>query len=280
MERVAAAGALRERLWLARREGQSVGFVPTMGALHEGHLALMRRARAENDRVVVSLFVNPTQFGPNEDFTRYPRNLERDAGMAAQTGIDWLFHPEVAEVYPTGDDTTVQVHRLARPLEGRFRPGHFQGVTTVVARLFGLVQPNRAYFGRKDYQQLRVIERMTEDLRLPITIVPVETVRDPDGLAMSSRNQYLSPGEREAGLALIRSLRAAQAAYASGERRAGRVRASVRRVLAEEPRLRVQYAAVVDAATLTPLRSLDRPALVALAAFVGETRLIDNTVLG
>jgi pantoate--beta-alanine ligase len=280
MERVAAAGALRERLWLARREGQSVGFVPTMGAFHEGHLALMRRARAENDRVVVSLFVNPTQFGPNEDFTRYPRNLERDAGMAAQTGIDWLFHPEVAEVYPTGDDTTVQVHRLARPLEGRFRPGHFQGVTTVVARLFGLVQPNRAYFGRKDYQQLRVIERMTEDLRLPITIVPVETVRDPDGLAMSSRNQYLSPGEREAGLALIRSLRAAQAAYASGERRAGRVRASVRRVLAEEPRLRVQYAAVVDAATLTPLRSLDRPALVALAAFVGETRLIDNTVLG
>jgi pantoate--beta-alanine ligase len=280
MERVAAAGALRERLWLARREGQSVGFVPTMGAFHEGHLALMRRARAENDRVVVSLFVNPTQFGPNEDFTRYPRNLERDAGMAAQTGIDWLFHPEVAEVYPTGDDTTVQVHRLARPLEGRFRPGHFQGVTTVVARLFGLVQPDRAYFGRKDYQQLRVIERMTEDLRLPITIVPVETVRDPDGLAMSSRNQYLSPGEREAGLALIRSLRAAQAAYASGERRAGRVRASVRRVLAEEPRLRVQYAAVVDAATLTPLRSLDRPALVALAAFVGETRLIDNTVLG
>jgi pantoate--beta-alanine ligase len=280
MERVAAAGALRERLWLARREGQSVGFVPTMGAFHEGHLALMRRARAENDRVVVSLFVNPTQFGPNEDFTRYPRNLERDAGMAAQTGIDWLFHPEVAEVYPTGDDTTVQVHRLARLVEGRVRPGHFQGVTTVVARLFGLVQPNRAYFGRKDYQQLRVIERMTEDLRLPITIVPVETVRDPDGLAMSSRNQYLSPGEREAGLALIRSLRAAQAAYASGERRAGRVRASVRRVLAEEPRLRVQYAAVVDAATLTPLRSLDRPALVALAAFVGETRLIDNTVLG
>jgi pantoate--beta-alanine ligase len=280
MEWVAAGAALRERLRASRRAGESIGFVATMGAFHEGHLALMRRARAENDCVVVSLFVNPTQFGPAEDFAHYPRNLERDAALAADTGIDWLFHPEVEEIYPPGDDTTVQVHRLARPLEGRFRPGHFRGVTTVVARLFGWVQPDRAYFGRKDYQQLRVIERMTEDLRLPIKIVPVPTVRDPDGLALSSRNQYLSPEERTAALALSRSLQAAEAAYAGGERRASVLRAQVRRVLAAEPCLRVQYAAVVDTETLAPLRSLDQPALVALAAFAGRTRLIDNTVLG
>jgi pantoate--beta-alanine ligase len=280
MELVAAGAALRERLRAARRAGESIGFVATMGAFHEGHLSLMRRARAENDRVVVSLFVNPTQFGPAEDFARYPRNLERDAALAAETGIDWLFHPEVEEIYPPGDDTTVQVHRLTRSLEGRFRPGHLRGVTTVVARLFGWVQPDRAYFGRKDYQQLRVIERMTEDLRLPIEIVPVPTVRDPDGLALSSRNKYLSPQERTAALALSRSLQAAEAAYAAGERRTAVVRAQVRRVLTGEPCLRVQYAAVVDAETLAPLRTLDRPALVALAAFAGRTRLIDNTVLG
>jgi pantoate--beta-alanine ligase len=280
MEQVGTAAALRERLRLARQARASVGFVPTMGAFHEGHLTLMRRARAENDRVVVSLFVNPTQFGPNEDFTQYPRNLQRDAALAAQTGIDWLFHPEVAEIYPPGDDTTVQVHQLTRPLEGRFRPGHFRGVTTVVSRLFNLVLPDRAYFGRKDYQQLRVIERMTEDLRLPIAIVPVETVREPEGLAMSSRNQYLSAAERKAALALIGSLRAAEAAYAAGERRARVLHTRVCEVLAAEPSVCVQYAAVVDADTLTPLRVLDRPALVALAAFVGRTRLIDNTVLG
>jgi pantoate--beta-alanine ligase len=240
----------------------------------------MRRARAENDRVVVSLFVNPTQFGPSEDFDRYPRNLERDAALAAETGVDWLFHPELQEIYPPGDDTTVQVHRLTRPLEGRYRPGHFRGVTTVVARLFGAAQPDRAYFGQKDFQQFRVIERMTEDLRLPIEIVRVPTVRDADGLALSSRNQYLSPEERQAALSLSRSLRAAEAAYAAGERRANAIRTRVRRVLSKEPRLRIQYAAVVDAETLTPLGTLDRPALVALAAHVGATRLIDNTVLG
>src|SRR4051794_35040116 len=186
MERVAAGTVLRERIRTARREGESIGLVPTMGAFHEGHLTLMRRARKENDRVVVSLFVNPTQFGPSEDFARYPRNLERDAAMAAEIGVDWLFHPEVEEIYPRGDDTTVQVHRLTRPLEGRFRPGHFRGVTTVVARLFGVVQPDRAYFGQKDYQQFRVIERMTEDLRLPVEIMRVPTVRDAEGLALSS----------------------------------------------------------------------------------------------
>jgi pantoate--beta-alanine ligase len=280
MERVGAGPELRERLRATRRAGVSVVFVPTMGAFHAGHLALMRRARGENDRVVVSVFVNPTQFGPNEDFARYPRNLERDAALAAETNIDWLFHPEVEEIYPPGDDTTVQVHRLARPLEGRFRPGHFRGVTTVVARLFGLALPDRAYFGRKDYQQLLVIERMTRDLHLPIEIVPVPTVRDADGLAMSSRNQNLSPEERQAALALSRSLRAAEAAYASGERRAGAVRTRVREVLVAEARLRVQYAAVVDARTLQPVRILEQPALVALAAVVGRTRLIDNTLLG
>src|SRR5712692_3269575 len=280
MERVCTVAALRERLRAARQVGASLGLVPTMGAFHEGHLALMRRARAENDRVVVSLFVNPAQFGPTEDFHRYPRNLDRDCTLASGTGIDWLFCPPREEIYPEDDDTTVQVHRLARSLEGRFRPGHFRGVTTVVARLFGAVQPDRAYFGRKDYQQLQIIERMTEDLRLPIAIVPVPIVRDTDGLALSSRNQYLSPEERQAALALPRALQAAQAAYKAGERRASALRAGVRRVLEAAPRVRIQYAAVVDARELTPLRVLDRPALVALAAVVGGTRLIDNTVLG
>ncbi len=279
MEIVESGCDLRERVQAARRAGTSIGFVPTMGSFHEGHLTLMRRARAGNDRVVVSLFVNPAQFGPSEDFSRYPRNLERDAALAAGCGVDWLFHPSVEEIYPPGDDTTVQVHRLARPLEGRFRPGHLRGVTTVVARLFGWVQPDRAYFGCKDYQQLRVIERMTEDLRLPIEIVPVPTVRDADGLALSSRNQYLSTEERAAALALSRALRAAEAAFSSGARRAGVVQSGVRRLLAGEPRLQVQYAAVVDARSLTPVRGLERPALVALAAVVGNTRLIDNTVL-
>jgi len=280
MELVRTVAALREHLRAARQAGATLALVPTMGAFHEGHLTLMRRARASNDRVVVSLFVNPTQFGPAEDFHRYPRNLERDCELAADTGIDWLFCPSEEEIYPPGDDTTVEVHRLARPLEGRFRPGHFRGVTTVVARLFGAVQPDRAYFGRKDYQQLRIIERMTEDLRLPIEIVPVPIVRDADGLAVSSRNQYLSPEERQAALALPRALREAEAADAAGERRAAAIRARVRRVLAAEPGVRVQYAAVVDAQELAPLRVLDRPALVALAAIVGTTRLIDNTVLG
>jgi pantoate--beta-alanine ligase len=184
------------------------------------------------------------------------------------------------EIYPPGDDTTVQVHRLTRPLEGRFRPGHFRGVTTVVTRLFGAVQPDRAYFGRKDYQQLRVIERMTEDLRLPMKIVPVPIVRDPDGLALSSRNHYLTPEDRRAALALCRSLCEAETSYNHGERSAAAIRSHVRRALAEEPRVKVQYAAVVDACELTPIRVLDRPALVALAAMVGNTRLIDNTVLG
>jgi pantoate--beta-alanine ligase len=280
MEVVRTVASLREQLWAARGSGASLGLVPTMGAFHEGHLALMRRARADNDRVVVSLFVNPAQFGPGEDFHRYPRNLERDQGLAAAAGVDWLFCPSVEEIYPPGDDTTVEVHRLARLLEGRFRPGHFRGVTTVVARLLGAVLPDRAYFGQKDYQQLRIVQRMTEDLRLPVEIVPVPTVRDADGLALSSRNQYLAPEDRRAAPALFRALQAAEAAHAAGERRAAALRARVRQVLADEPRIRVQYAAVVDARELTPVRVLDRPALVALAATVGRTRLIDNTVLG
>ncbi len=280
MEVVRTVASLRERLRAARRSGASVGLVPTMGAFHEGHLTLMRRARAENDRVVVSLFVNPTQFGPGEDFHRYPRNLERDRALAAATGADWLFCPSVEEIYPPGDDTTVEVHRLARPLEGRIRPGHFRGVATVVARLFGAAQPDRAYFGRKDYQQLRIVQRMAEDLRLPVEIVPVPTVREPDGLALSSRNNYLSPEERRAAPALFQGLQAAEAAYAAGERRAASLRARVRQMLAAEPRVKIQYVAVVDARELTPLRVLDRSALVALAAVVGSTRLIDNMVLG
>jgi pantoate--beta-alanine ligase len=256
-----------------------LGFVPTMGYLHEGHLALVRRARAECPSVAASIFVNPTQFGPREDFARYPRDPERDLALLEKEGVDLVFMPEAEEMYPPGFDTWVEVGTITRRLEGRARPGHFRGVATVVCKLFNIVQPRRAYFGEKDAQQLRVVRKMVQDLNLPLEIVPVPTVREPDGLALSSRNVYLSPEERRQALALSAALRLAQELVANGERRAAVIRARMRRRICQEPDARIDYVSVADAETLEELRVVDRPALVSLAVRIGSTRLIDNVVV-
>ncbi len=256
-----------------------LGFVPTMGYLHEGHLALVRRARAECPSVAASIFVNPTQFGPREDFARYPRDPERDLALLEKEGVDLVFMPETEEMYPPGFDTWVEVGTITRRLEGRARPGHFRGVATVVCKLFNIVQPRRAYFGEKDAQQLRVVRKMVRDLNLPVEIVPVPTVREADGLALSSRNVYLSPAERQQALALSAALRLAQELVARGERRAAVIRARMRRRIRQEPDARIDYVSVADAETLEELTVVDRPALVSLAVRIGTTRLIDNVVV-
>jgi pantoate--beta-alanine ligase len=257
----------------------SLGFVPTMGALHAGHLALVRRSRADNEHTAASIFVNPAQFGPREDFSRYPRDPQRDLALLEAEGVDLVFMPPVEEVYPPGFDTWVTVGVLARRLEGKFRPGHFRGVATVVCKLLNVVQPRRAYFGEKDAQQLRVVRAMVRDLDLPVEIVPVPTVREPDGLALSSRNVYLSADERRQALALSAALRLAQELVAGGERRAGVIRARMRRLIAAQPDARIDYISVADSETLAELRTIDRPALISLAVRVGGTRLIDNVVV-
>lgn len=278
MQRVTRVAELR--VW-RRTAAEPVGFVPTMGYLHDGHLALVRRARAECAAVVTSIFVNPTQFGPQEDFATYPRDLDRDLALLAAEGVDLVFAPDVGEVYPPGFQTWVEVSELSRPLEGAFRPGHFRGVATVVLKLFNMVQPNRAYFGQKDAQQARIIEQMVRDLDLPITIVTVPTVREADGLALSSRNVYLSAAERQAALVISRALRAVAARWAAGERDAAELRQVLRDILATEPSVRPDYATVADLRTLVEIEGrVTPPALVAVAARVGRTRLIDNVVLG
>ncbi len=256
-----------------RREGKTIGFVPTMGAFHEGHLSLIRKCREDNDVCVVSIFVNPTQFGPSEDYQSYPRQLEKDAALAEQIGVDLIFAPEPAEMYPEGYCTWVEVDRLTKPLCGRFRPGHFRGVTTVCTKLFNIVQPHRAYFGEKDYQQLVVIKRMVADLNMPIEIVPMPTVREPDGLAMSSRNWYLTPEERKVAPALYRALQKAAEAVKAGAtgREAEEI---VKQELEKVPQFELQYVEAVHPETLEPV---DRPPMViAAAAFLGKARLIDN----
>ena len=262
-----------------RSEGKTIGFVPTMGYFHEGHLSLMRKARQECDVVVVSIYVNPLQFGPREDFNRYPRDIERDLKMAESVGVDIVFAPTDEEMYPEGYQTFVEVTELTRGLEGIHRPGHFRGVTTVVAKLFNIVLPHKAYFGEKDFQQLRVVQKMVRDLNFPVEIVPCPTVREEDGLAMSSRNTYLSPDERKAATILYRSLKAADELFKSGERNATRLKAKVWEVLATEPLVRPQYVEIVDVETLEPVYTVDRPSVILLAAFVGQARLIDEWVL-
>lgn len=256
-----------------------LGLVPTMGYLHEGHLALVRRARVENPHVAVSIFVNPAQFGPREDLAQYPRDPERDLALLRAEGVDLVFMPEADEVYPLGFDTWVAVGGVTRRLEGRARPGHFRGVATVVCKLFNIVRPQRAYFGRKDAQQLRTITKMVRDLDLPVQIVPVETVREPDGLALSSRNVYLSADERRQALSLSAALYEARRLVALGERRAATLRARMRRLIAEQPAARIDYVSIADADTLEELRVIDRPALISLAVRIGRTRLIDNVVI-
>lgn len=255
------------------------GFVPTMGYLHEGHLSLVRRARQDCDHVIVSIFVNPTQFGPHEDFDRYPRDLKRDLALLEKEGVEVVFTPSVEEMYPPGFHTFVEVGGVTERLEGASRPGHFRGVATVVTKLFNIVQPHCAYFGQKDAQQLVVVRKLVRDLDLPIEIVPVPTVREPDGLAMSSRNVYLSPQERQAARVLFRALSLARDLFAGGERDAERVRQQMLALIAAEPLARIDYVSVADADTLQELDQIDRPALVSLAVDIGSTRLIDNVVL-
>lgn len=274
--------ATRALVAAARARGLSIGLVPTMGALHEGHAALVREAARRTGFVVVSIFVNPTQFGPNEDFGRYPRTLEADQRLCGEAGADAIFHPAPEEMYPRGGlSTAVEVAGLTETLEGPIRPGHFRGVATVVLKLLNIVGPDVAVFGEKDYQQLLIVRRMVADLDLPVEIVPVPTVREPDGLALSSRNRYLSPGQRETAAALSRALRAAAEAARGGEASADRIRQVLRRSLESEAGLGIEYAEVVDAETLGPIERLDggRAARALVAARIGSTRLIDNAPL-
>lgn len=259
--------------------GGTVGLVPTMGYLHEGHIALIRRAREECEHVVVTIFVNPTQFGPKEDLSRYPRDLERDSKLiAAYTDVLWT--PTAEMMYPQGYQTWVEVEAMTRPLEGVMRPGHFRGVTTVVAKLFNAVQPHKAYFGQKDAQQAAVLRQMVRDLNFPIEMVICPTTREPDGLAMSSRNVYLDPEQRKAATVLFRSLSAAKELYEAGERNAEKIRGKMKEVLASEPLAEPQYVSCADYDTLEELDEIKGKALLSMAVYFGKTRLIDNFVVG
>jgi pantoate--beta-alanine ligase len=258
----------------------TVGLVPTMGFLHEGHLSLIRHAREECDHVVVSIFVNPTQFGPKEDLSKYPRDIERDLKLIEPLGTDLVWMPTAEIMYPKGYQTWVEVEAITSPLEGAMRPGHFKGVTTIVTKLFNGVQPHKAYFGQKDAQQAAVIRRMTLDLNFPIEIVVCPTVREADGLAMSSRNIYLDPEQRKAATVLFRSLSAAKEAYENGERDAEKIRGRMKDVLSGEPLADAQYVSCTDYDTLEELTEIKGKALLSMAVFIGKTRLIDNFVLG
>lgn len=267
--------SLRKTLADDRRQGLSVAFVPTMGALHEGHLSLMREARKRADKVVVSIFVNPTQFGPNEDLDRYPRDPEGDTALCASVGVDYLFMPSVEEIYPQPGVTTVHVESLTDGLCGAGRPGHFQGVTTVVTKLFNIVQPDVAVFGQKDYQQLATVRRMVLDLCMPVEIVGAPTTRESDGIALSSRNRYLSPEMRQKALGISQGLRAAWRAYQKGERDA-KTLLNTAQARIEEP-LRIEYLEMIHPDSLQPLETLEGgPGVIAVAVHAGKTRLIDN----
>ncbi|TET87591.1 MAG: pantoate--beta-alanine ligase [Dehalococcoidia bacterium] len=258
----------------------SVGLVPTIGYLHEGHLTLVLRAREENKTAVVSIFVNPTQFGPRDDFARYPRDPERDLAVLEKEKVDLVFMPSVEEMYPEGFCSWVEVEKVTEKLEGAVRPGHFRGVTTVVAKLFNIVQPARAYFGQKDAQQAVVIRRMVADLNMNLDIIVVPTQREPDGLAMSSRNIYLSPEERQAALVLWKSLNLAQQLWSQGERKAERMRQQMTALIQKEPLAKIDYVSIAEPETLEEIVEIDRTALVSLAVRIGRTRLIDNITLG
>ncbi|HVW76048.1 MAG TPA: pantoate--beta-alanine ligase [Alloacidobacterium sp.] len=262
-----------------RGEGRILGLVPTMGALHEGHLSLVRAAHAECDLVAVSIFVNPTQFGPNEDFSKYPRTFEEDCALLEREGVHLVFAPTVEEMYPAGATTFVHVEGISERLDGASRPGHFRGVATVVSKLFHIAVPHRAYFGQKDAAQVAVLRRMVRDLNFPLQLVVCPIVREADGLAMSSRNRYLSPKERRQALVLSRALNKVKEASAAGEISAQKLIAVAGGVFAEEPEVRIDYIAVVNPDTLEDISDTHNGALIAVAAFVGTTRLIDNLLL-
>jgi pantoate--beta-alanine ligase len=279
METIHTVSWMQQVAQEARRNDRIVGLVPTMGALHEGHFSLIRQAKQHCTPVVVSIFVNPKQFGPTEDFQKYPRQLESDRAALEELGVDYLFAPSREEMYPDGFRTAVTVEGLSDRLEGRTRPGHFSGVATVVLKLLEIVQPRFAFFGRKDAQQARIIRQMVRDLNVDAEIVVCPIVREPDGLALSSRNAYLRPDERRAATALYRSLDAVRGEIAACERDAARLLVSLRRVLDDEPKIAVDYAEIVDAETLEPVMSLRKNCYVLLAARVGSTRLIDNAFI-
>jgi pantoate--beta-alanine ligase len=265
---------------LRREQDRTVGLVPTMGALHEGHLSLVREARRMCDKVVVSVFVNPTQFGPSEDFEHYPRDLTKDTALLTDYNVDYIFAPSPEEIYPKDFSTYVNVGGLSKLLEGESRPGHFRGVVTVVAILLNTVRPDFAFFGQKDAQQAVIIKRMVRDLAFDTEIVVLPTVREDSGLAISSRNLYLDPEEQQSAAVIHRALKQAKEVFKKGERHAGKLAEVVRHTVETEPRVRVDYVSVVDAETLEKLDKLDeRPVLIAVAAYVGKTRLIDNTIL-
>jgi len=263
-----------------RNQGKKVAFVPTMGYFHEGHLDLMREGRRRADCVVVSIYVNPTQFGPSEDLEKYPRNFERDSQLAEDVGVDVIFFPSNAEMYPEHYQTYVTVEGVTKNLCGLSRPGHFRGVATVCAKLFNMVKPHLAIFGKKDFQQLITIKRMVADLNMDLTIVGMPTTREIDGLAMSSRNVYLSPEERQSALCLSRSLITARKQYAQGERDAGRILESIKAYIEETPLTRIDYLKICSTTTMEDVSSLEGESVLALAVFVGSTRLIDNYVFG
>jgi pantoate--beta-alanine ligase len=279
MRIVESVQELRELRW-AEDAWLTWGLVPTMGALHAGHLSLVRRARAENDRVGVSIFVNPIQFNQRADLEKYPRQLAHDCAMLDAEGVDLVWAPPESEVYPPDYQTYVSVEEVTQPLEGASRPGHFRGVATVVAKLFNVFEPTRAYFGQKDAQQVAVIRQMVRDLAFHLDIVACPIVREPDGLAMSSRNTLLNPDERKAAVVLYQSLRAAQAEWERGQRNADHLRAALRAVLDAEPLARVDYVSAADPITLQEISGEAEHALLSMAVFVGTTRLIDNVVLG
>ncbi len=264
---------------LRRQLSGSVGFVPTMGYLHEGHLSLVRQARIENDRVVASIFVNPTQFGPQEDFKSYPRDTERDLALLAKAGTDIVFMPSADEMYPVPFNSWVEVEKVTERLEGASRPTHFRGVTTVVAKLFNIVQPTKAYFGQKDAQQAIVIRKMVADLNMNPEVVTLPTVREADGLAMSSRNTYLNPQERQAALVLYQALGLAQKLYSQGEKDAEKMRQEMIALIQKQPLATIDYVSIADPETLEELDRIAPSALVSLAVKIGKTRLIDNIVL-
>ena len=263
----------------ARRSGKRVGLVPTMGALHEGHLSLVRAARTQSDVVAVSIFVNPTQFGPKEDFSKYPRTFEKDAAQLQAEKVDFIFNPSVEEMYPGGSPTWVSVEDLSEKLDGRSRPGHFRGVTTVVSKLFNIVQPDLAFFGQKDAAQAAVIRKMVRDLDFDVRIVVCPIVREKDGLALSSRNVYLTPEQRKQATVLYRSLMRVQTLADQGESDAAKLIAAGKQVIAEQPQVRLDFFEIVNWDTLDPVPEISKGALVAVAGYVGETRLIDNVVL-
>lgn len=280
MDIITTIAALREKLAARRRAGHTIGFVPTMGYLHQGHLSLVAHSKSENDVTVVSIFVNPLQFGKNEDLEKYPRDLDRDAALLRQAGVDYLFAPVATEMYPEPMQTVVDLPKLGSELEGEARPGHFAGVATVVTKLFNIVQPDAAYFGEKDYQQVTIIQKMVEDLAQPVRIVPISTVREADGLACSSRNVYLSKDERAAAVIVPKALAEAERLLRTGLRDVATLEANLRNFITTEPLAKPEVVAIRDPRTLAKIETVTGPALVLLYVHFGKTKLLDNHIIG